>query len=83
MGENELLELHKIPVLFEDVAVDLWICDSQITSSSPRGISGLLFDDFSDLLYFPYWKNYCSLESPMSNFFKEITTGSWASFKTF
>lgn len=30
MGENELLELHKIPVLSEDVAVDLWICDSQI-----------------------------------------------------
>ena len=67
MGENELLELHKIPGLSAAVAVDLWICDSQIASSSPCGISGLLFDDISNLLYFPYWKNHCSLESRRSD----------------
>lgn len=71
MGENELLELHKIPGLSADVAVDLWICDSQITFSPPRGIRGLLFDDFSNLLYFPYWKNHCSLESPRSDLKKK------------
>ena len=51
MEESELLELHKIPGLSANVAVDLWIHDSQTASSSPCGVSGLLFDDSSNLWF--------------------------------
>lgn len=69
MEESELLELHKIPGLSANVTVDLWIHDPKTASSSPCGVSGLLFDDSSDL-WFSILENHCPLESPGSDFSK-------------
>lgn len=66
---SPLLELCKISGLFckhGTQSVDLWIQDSQVASSLPCGMSGLLFNDFSKSVVFHLG---CPLELPGSDFF--------------